>query len=132
MTEKLNFGNTGSDPLGGFDAAPNPNDADLSGFDSATGITTIPAGNYICRIERGELAQRKPASPPTACGSSLWTRPRSPGSRYGDGFLWLMPQALTARKKHSPRLASRPPRTCANPTRRSAKKFTAKPLSHLK
>lgn len=59
MSEKLNFGNTGSDPLGGFDAAPNPHDADLSGFDSATGSMTVPAGNYVCRIERGELNPTK-------------------------------------------------------------------------
>ena len=59
MSEKLNFGNAGNDPLSGYDAAPDPNDFDLSGFDAATGKTTVPPGNYVCRIERGELTKTK-------------------------------------------------------------------------
>ena len=48
-----------SDARGGYDAAPNPQDADLSGFDSATGITVIPPGKYPCTVVRGELTSTK-------------------------------------------------------------------------
>lgn len=56
MSERLNFGN---DDLAGFDATPVPQEADLAGFDSATGTLTVPAGPYLCRIDRGELTTTK-------------------------------------------------------------------------
>ncbi len=59
MTDKLDFGNAEDDGLNGFDAAPDPDGFDLGGFDSATGATTVPAGIYLCEIERGELTKTK-------------------------------------------------------------------------
>ena len=52
----LNFcDHAGDDTLDGFDAAPTPKDTDLSGFDAATGRTTIPAGKYLCEVIHGGL-----------------------------------------------------------------------------
>jgi hypothetical protein len=48
---KLNFN---PDDLGAFDRAPDPNDA-LAAFDAASGVTVLPPGWYVCRVERGEL-----------------------------------------------------------------------------
>jgi hypothetical protein len=59
MSEKLNFGNAGDDSLRAFDNAPGPDSFDLSGFDAATGATTVPPGKYVCRIEAGELTATK-------------------------------------------------------------------------
>src|SRR4051812_43511763 len=83
MSEKLNFGNGDSDPLAGFDSAPDPSGFDLSGFDSATGATTVPPGTYLCKIERGELTTTKTGKiayrvrfvvvePATHAGFALW------------------------------------------------------------
>jgi|GEM_PF-3199091 len=40
--------------LGAFDRAPDPTDA-LAAFDAASGVTVLPPGWYVCRLERGEL-----------------------------------------------------------------------------
>lgn len=40
-----------------FDA-PDPGD-DLSGFDAASVETAVPPGDYLCRLERGQLARTK-------------------------------------------------------------------------
>jgi len=61
MSAPLTFGD-GSNPFAGddhltpFDCTA---DIDLSGFDAADGTTTVPAGVYLCKIERGELTQTK-------------------------------------------------------------------------
>ena len=59
MTKKLDFGSADDDQLNGFDSAPDTSEFDLGGFDHATGETTVPAGNYLCEIERGELIKTK-------------------------------------------------------------------------
>ena len=78
--EKLNF-----DPndFEGFDRAGKPGDDDISGFDSATGVTCVPAGSYLCRLEAGELVPTKTGKrayrlrfsvvePATFAGFTLW------------------------------------------------------------
>jgi len=69
MSGSLNFGN-GANPFGsssqnldGFDAAPSLDGVDLSGFDNADGKLTVPAGVYLCRIERGELIVTRAGKP---------------------------------------------------------------------
>ncbi|MDY3555749.1 hypothetical protein R5W24_004895 [Gemmata sp. JC717] len=77
--EKLNF-NPGD--LDQFDRAPDPDDA-LSAFDSAAGVSVIPPGWYVCKLEAGELvttSTNKPAyrvrfsvlEPAEHAGFSLW------------------------------------------------------------
>jgi len=62
MSSPLNFGSSGNPfddtKLSGYDApgAPGP---DLSGFDTADGTTTVPAGVYTLKVERGELTTTK-------------------------------------------------------------------------
>ena len=58
MSAPLNFGGNGN-PFDGFDDAPGPDGFDLSGFDTADGTTTVPAGVYVLRVERGELTRTK-------------------------------------------------------------------------
>lgn len=62
MSDKLQFG-SGGDPFAAFDAAPEPAAFDLSAFDAATGTTTVPAGVYVLRVERGELTKTKADKP---------------------------------------------------------------------
>jgi len=50
MTAPLNF-----DSFPNFDDAPGQGDGDISGFDSASGQTHVPAGTYLSKIECGEL-----------------------------------------------------------------------------
>lgn len=58
VTQGLNF----SDPsLASFDSSHGGHD--LTGFDTATGETTFPAGTYICRVERGELVETSAGLP---------------------------------------------------------------------
>ncbi|OWK35546.1 hypothetical protein [Fimbriiglobus ruber] len=84
MSTPLNFGSSGN-PFDkpGFDNAPGPDGFDLSGFDKADGTTTVPAGWYVCRIERGDLKwtkSKKPAyrlcfktvEPAAHAGFTLW------------------------------------------------------------
>ena len=63
MSAPLSFGNAGSPfddtRVGGYDSAPGPGGFNLSGFDTADGTTTVPAGVYLCKIERGELTHTK-------------------------------------------------------------------------
>ena len=63
MSAPLSFGNAGSPfddtKLSGYDSAPGADAFDLAGFDKADGTTTVPAGAYLCRIERGELKKTK-------------------------------------------------------------------------
>jgi hypothetical protein len=77
--EKLNFDR---DDLSGFDAAGTPGDA-LAGFDSASGATFVPAGNYLCQLESGALVMTKAgktayrlrfavAEPAEYAGFALW------------------------------------------------------------
>jgi hypothetical protein len=83
MSEKLNFGNDGNaDPFGGFDQATTPGEFDLTGFDTATGATTIPAGSYLLKIERGELSTTRTTSKPC-----YRIRFRVIGSTPHDGFV---------------------------------------------
>ena len=62
MSAPLNVGSSGNPfddtAVGGYDAAGN-DVYDLDGFDRADGTTTVPAGVYVCKIERGELAKTK-------------------------------------------------------------------------
>lgn len=62
MSSPLNFGSSGNPfddtKLSGYDA-PGPAGFDLDGFDKADGTTTVPAGVYVCKIERGELTATK-------------------------------------------------------------------------
>lgn len=51
-----------SEALGAFDNAPDPADA-LAAFDAATGATCIPAGEYLCRLDAGELLTTKTGKP---------------------------------------------------------------------
>lgn len=62
MSDPLHFG-SGGDTFSAFDAAPEPAAFDLSAFDAASGTTTVPAGVYTLRIERGELTQTKAGKP---------------------------------------------------------------------
>jgi hypothetical protein len=48
---KLTFN---ADDLSAFDRAPDPKDA-LAAFDAASGVTVLPPGWCVCRIECGEL-----------------------------------------------------------------------------
>jgi len=41
--------------LAAFDAAPDPQKADLSAFDKADPRSVLPAGVYVCRVESGKL-----------------------------------------------------------------------------
>lgn len=63
MSAPLNFGNSGNPfddtAVGGYDAAAGNDGFDLDGFDKADGTTTVPAGVYVCKIERGELTKTK-------------------------------------------------------------------------
>jgi hypothetical protein len=54
--EKLNFN---PDDLGGFDAAGSSGDDDLGGFDAAAGVTFVPGGWYLCKLEAGDLLRTK-------------------------------------------------------------------------
>lgn len=62
MADPLHSG-SGPDPFAGFDAAPGPDSFDLTGFDAATGRTTVPQSVYVCRIERGEVVKTKAGKP---------------------------------------------------------------------
>lgn len=77
--EPLNFN---PDDLGAFDRAPDPADA-LAAFDAASGATCIPPGDYLCRLEAGELTTTKAGKrayrirftvvePVTHAGFALW------------------------------------------------------------
>ncbi|VTR91693.1 unnamed protein product [Gemmata massiliana] len=55
LDKPLNF-NPGD--LGAFDSAADPGEA-LAAFDSASGVTVLPAGWYTCRLESGELHTTK-------------------------------------------------------------------------
>lgn len=57
--EKLNFN---ADDLDQFDRAADPDGA-LSAFDSAAGVSVIPAGWYVCRLEAGELVNTSTGKP---------------------------------------------------------------------
>lgn len=62
MSAPFNFGSDGN-PFDGFDNASGSDGFDLAGFDTADGTTTVPAGVYVCRIERGELTKTKAGKP---------------------------------------------------------------------
>lgn len=57
-SERLNIDPT---VFASFDAAPAADD--LSAFDAATGVTVIPPGWYVCRLEVGELVTTKKNKP---------------------------------------------------------------------
>ena len=77
MATPLNY-----DSLPGFDDAPGTGD-DLSGFDTASGDAFVPAGKYICLLEKGELTTTgkgknayrlrfKIVAPAEHAGRTLW------------------------------------------------------------
>ncbi len=110
MADSLPLGNSGN-PFGshplldGFDSAGGY--GDLSGFDAATGRTTVPPGKYVLRVERGELTTTRAGKtayrlrfavvePGEYAGFTLWrTLLLDTPAALNRAKNWLMPLGIT-------------------------------------
>lgn len=105
MTQALDF----NDPsLAGFDSAPGG--YDLSGFDTATGDTTVPAGTYLCRVESGELKETASGLPAYVLRFSVVAPAEHSGATFWN---WSMLAGQTAINRSKKELAPLGLRTLA-------------------
>ena len=105
MTAPLDF-----DSFPNFDENPGNGDGDISGFDSASDQTYVPAGTYTCKIECGELTTTSTGkttyrlrfsvvSPAQHAGHTLWRWLTLHGDGMNRAKAALAPLGLTTSAK---------------------------------